>query len=136
MFAKVVGSTALVAGLTFGGVSAANAAPTQAPDSTGHAAAATRRVSATSYADDAVRAFGLGSETGLAGYTTTAAREHMITSFGSTARAHWKRTAVSGAAGTVYVTYRNTETGRTMTLGVQNTTGLVAGTGHHVYRVL
>lgn len=95
---------------------AAGAAITNAPP--GQAAAATRP-SAVSYTDQAVRAYGAEHTTTLARLTTPAARAAMDR-HGLRARTHWARTGADGAAGHVYVSYRNTVTGDTMTLGFCN----------------
>lgn len=102
-------TVAVTGAMLTGGAAAAQAAPSSDAAPT----------TATAYADQTVRAFGQGSDVALNRDTTSAARAAML-EHAATARAHWQRTSVQGSAGHVYVTYRNSETGDVMTLGVLN----------------
>lgn len=73
-------------------------------------------ISPVGYADRTIRAFGAGDDIDLARYTTADARRAIIAHEG--AAKHWQRTGAEGAAGHVYVSYVNTETGDELTIGV------------------
>ncbi|UVY84104.1 hypothetical protein NLU66_00475 [Brachybacterium sp. NBEC-018] len=87
-------------------------------------AATTTAISPVGYADRTIRAFGAGDDIDLATYTTADARRTIIAHEGGAK--HWQRTSAEGAAGHVYVSYLNTETGDELTIGVD----ISDGTGH------
>ena len=106
------------------------AAPAAASTSTscsGMASAA--NVSATTYADRLVRAWGRGDAAAANCYASTATSR---TLFGQAAPGgiHWRRVSTEGAAGTIYVTYHDDARGGSLTIGVQNV-GLRATGGWH-----
>lgn len=100
------------------------AAPSAAAAATATATTASTAtaISPVCYADRTIRAFGAGND--IATYTTADARRAIITHEG--AAKHWQRTGAEGAAGHVYVSYVNTETGDELTIGVD----ISDGTGH------
>jgi hypothetical protein len=88
---------------------------------------------AVQWSDNLVRAWGRGDTKWTAYYATpTAAKQlHKVAAKGGS---HWTRIATEGAAGTTYVTYRNTVTRHTLVIGVSNV-GLSQGDAHAVYTV-
>jgi len=100
------------------------AAPAAGQSAASSTATTTTAISPVGYADQTIRAFGVGDDIDLATYTTTDARRAIIAHEG--AAKHWQRTSAEGAAGHVYVTYVNTETGDELTIGVD----ISDGTGH------
>ncbi|NUR95939.1 MAG: hypothetical protein HOV67_11865 [Kribbellaceae bacterium] len=86
-------------------------------------------LSAATYADRLVRAWGSGNTTTANCYASTATSR---TLFGqaSPGGIHWRRVSTEGAAGTIYVTYHDDARGGNLTIGVQNV-GLRAGNGWH-----
>ena len=106
-----------------------SAAPAASQSATASTAADTATTTATAispvgYADRTIRAFGAGDDIDLATYTTADARRAIIAHEGGAK--HWQRTGAEGAAGHVYVTYANTETGDELVIGVD----VSDGTGH------
>ncbi|WP_350278760.1 hypothetical protein [Kribbella sp. HUAS MG21] len=91
--------------------------------------ASAKNVSATTYADRLVRAWGRGDTAATNCYASTAASR---TLFGQAARGgiHWRRVSAEGAAGTIYVTYHDDARGGDLTIGVQNV-GLRSADGWH-----
>lgn len=87
-------------------------------------ASTTTAIGPAGYADRTIRAFGAGDDIDFARYTTAGARRAIIAHEG--AAKHWQRTGAEGAAGHVYVSYVNTETGDELTIGVD----ISDGTGH------
>ena len=86
-------------------------------------------VSAATYADRLVRAWGGGNAATANCYASTATSR---TLFGqaSPGGIHWRRVSTEGAAGTIYVTYHDDARGGNLTIGVQNV-GLRTGNGWH-----
>ena len=86
-------------------------------------------VSAVTYADRLVRAWGRGDTAAANCYATTATSR---TLFGQATPGgiHWRRVSTEGAAGTIYVTYHDDARGGNLTIGVQNV-GLRAANGWH-----
>lgn len=123
------------AGFALTGVAAgpAQAAP---PTSVAHArsgaAAATDQVSATTFADRMVRAWGRGDHTATRYYATATVTR---TLFGQAdpGGIHWRRTGAQGAAGTTYVTYHDDARGGDLIVGVSNA-GLHDGNPAHSVR--
>jgi hypothetical protein len=83
------------------------------------ASSLTTGVSATTFADRMVRAWGRGDHSATRYYTT---RPVTNTLFGQAdpGGSYWRRTGAEGAAGTIYVTYRDDARGGTLTVGVSN----------------
>jgi hypothetical protein len=86
-------------------------------------------VSAATYADRLVRAWGRGDTAATNCYASTATARAL---FGqaSPGGIHWRRVSTDGAAGTIYVTYHDDARGGNLTIGVQNV-GLRAADGWH-----
>lgn len=77
---------------------------------------------ATAYADQLVRNWGVGAVHSEHRYAT----DSVVATLGPAGGPHWARVSADGAAGSVYVTYRNTVTHRRLVLQVNN---MLAGTG-------
>lgn len=94
--------------------------------------ASTANVSATTYADRLVRAWGSGNTAAANCYASTATSRAL---FGQAAPGgiHWRRVSAEGAAGTIYVTYHDDARGGTLTIGVQNVGLRAAGGWHAAY---
>ena len=71
------------------------------------------------YADDLVRAFGVGSDVEVEKLATDAVVK-TLSEHGDAHASRWHRIAADSAAGSTYVAYTNLETGEMMTLGVSN----------------
>ncbi len=92
-----------------------------------------RTVSAVQWADLLVRAWGAGHRGDAAYYATQNVANTMF-HHANPGGAHWVRTGAQGAAGTIYVTYRDTTTGGHLTVGVSDVE-LAQGAAHAAYRV-
>lgn len=88
---------------------------------------------AVQWSDNLIRAWGCGDATWTAYYATPKVVQQ-LRSIAANGGPHWTRIATEGAAGTTYVTYRNTVTGRTLSVGVSNA-GLSQGDAHAAYTV-
>jgi hypothetical protein len=71
------------------------------------------------YADELVRAWGAGNMTRVEAFASAKVFAE-LSDHGSAHGTHWDYTGAEGAAGTIYVDYRNTVTGEKMTVGVAN----------------
>lgn len=92
-----------------------------------------RTVGALEWSDRLIRAWGSGHRGDVAYY----ANEHVTTQLFEHANPggpHWNRVGWQGAAGTIYITYRNTATGSHVTVGVSDVE-LGQGEAHAAYRV-
>ncbi|WP_344199715.1 hypothetical protein [Kribbella karoonensis] len=89
-------------------------------------------VSATTYADRLVRAWGSGNTAAANCYASTTTSR---TLFGQATPGgiHWRRVSTEGAAGTIYVTYHDDARGGNLTIGVQNVGLRGAGGWHAAY---
>ncbi|MFI5696325.1 hypothetical protein ACIA58_31000 [Kribbella sp. NPDC051586] len=105
-----------------------NASTTTATASCSQLASATN-ISAATYADRLVRAWGSGSTATANCYASTTVTR---TLYGQALPGgiHWRRVSTEGAAGTIYVTYHDDARGGNLTIGVQNV-GLRAANGWH-----
>jgi hypothetical protein len=74
---------------------------------------------ATAYADDLVRAWGAGRRADASRYATSGAVRALF-SHADPGGKHWKRVGAQGAAGTIYVSYRDEASGDRVTLAVGN----------------
>ena len=85
------------------------------------------------WSDNLVRAWGRGDSKSMSYYATPAVTKALrhVSAVGGPS---WRRIASEGAAGTTYVTYRNTKTGHRLTLGISKV-GLSQGDAHAAYRV-
>lgn len=90
-------------------------------------------VDATTYADQLVRAWGVGSDIAVAEHATNDAIDVLL-EHGDESASHWDRTGAEGTAGTVYVDYENKVTGEKMSVGVSNQ-DLAEGKDHAVHHV-
>ncbi|MEU4197022.1 hypothetical protein AB0E69_34330 [Kribbella sp. NPDC026611] len=88
---------------------------------------------AVQWSDNLVRAWGRG-DTRWMNYYASPAVVKGLTRISAKGGAHWQRTASEGAAGTIYVTYRNTVTKHTLVLGISNV-GLSQGDAQLAYRL-
>ncbi|WP_238350597.1 hypothetical protein [Kribbella shirazensis] len=88
---------------------------------------------AVQWSDNLIRAWGRGDAKWTAYYATPRAVQQ-LQSIAAKGGPHWTRIATEGAAGTTYVTYRNTVTGHTLGIGVSNA-GLSQGDAHAAYMV-
>jgi hypothetical protein len=86
---------------------------------------------AVQWSDNLVRAWGRGDTTWMTYYATPAVVKD-LTGIAAKGGSHWQRTATEGAAGTTYVTYRNTASKHTLTIGVSNVR-LSTGDAHLAY---
>ncbi|MGJ6980815.1 hypothetical protein ACSDQ9_09860 [Aestuariimicrobium soli] len=105
------------------------AAPSATAVTTCNGLAPVSQLSATTYADRLIRAWGRGDTRTTACYTSAAARS-TLWAISDTGGAGWARTGVEGAAGTIYVTYTQATTRATIVVGVQNI-GLRGSGGWH-----
>lgn len=71
------------------------------------------------YADELVRAFGVGSDVEVERLATDAVVK-TLSEHGDAHASRWHRVAADSAAGSTYVAYTNLDTGEKMTLGVSN----------------
>ncbi|TCC27781.1 hypothetical protein [Kribbella speibonae] len=122
-----LGSTtalAVTAPLLLTGAAPANAATTSCSQ-----LQSAKNLSAVTYADRLVRAWGRADTAATNCYASTAAAR---TLYAQTTRGgiHWRRVSTEGAAGTIYVTYHDDARGGNLTIGVQNV-GLRSASGWH-----
>lgn len=131
---KVLAITSAVAAITGGGV--ATASQVQAAPSgvtcAGHSPVTS--MNATTYGDRLIQAWGAGNTFRTACYANQAVR-NTLWSISDTGGAHWRRTATSGAAGTIYLTYHDDLHGGNLTIGVQNVGLRGAGGWHAAYTI-
>ena len=90
-------------------------------------------VAAQTYADRLVRAWGRGDTEATSCYSSVATA-HTLFEQAAAGGIHWRRVSTEGAAGTIYVTYRNDVTRHTLVIGVSNV-GLSQGDAHTAYAV-
>lgn len=76
-------------------------------------------IEAGKYADELVIAWGQDNTDRVEAFATDEVAEKLA-DHGDENGSHWRNSGAEGAAGTTYITYRNTETGEKMTLGVSN----------------
>lgn len=76
-------------------------------------------IEAGKYADELVIAWGQDNTDRVEAFATDEVAEKLA-DHGDEHGSHWRNSGAEGAAGTTYITYRNTETGEKMTLGVSN----------------
>ena len=76
-------------------------------------------IEAGKYADELVIAWGQDNTDRVEAFATDEVAEKLA-EHGDENGSHWRNSGAEGAAGTTYITYRNTETGEKMTLGVSN----------------
>ncbi|WP_423058002.1 hypothetical protein [Brevibacterium linens] len=76
-------------------------------------------IEAGKYADELVIAWGQDNTERVEAFASDEVAEKLA-DHGNEDGTHWRNSGAEGAAGTTYITYRNTETGETMTLGVSN----------------
>jgi hypothetical protein len=108
------------------------AAPANAGTSTSTSCsqlASAKNISAATYADRLVRAWGRGDTAAANCYASTATARTLYGQ-ASPGGIHWRRVSTEGAAGTIYVTYHDDARGGNLTIGVQNV-GLRAEDGWH-----
>lgn len=91
--------------------------------------ASASNVSAQTYADRLVRAWGRGDTQATSCYSSVATA-HTLFEQAAVGGIHWRRSSTEGAAGTIYVTYHDDARGGNLTIGVQNV-GLRAAGGWH-----
>lgn len=91
--------------------------------------ASAKNLSATTYADRLVRAWGRGDTTTTNCYASSATSRTLFAQ-AEQGGIHWRRVSAEGAAGTVYVTYHDDARGGDLTIGVQNV-GLRSADGWH-----
>ena len=76
-------------------------------------------IEAGKYADELVIAWGQDNTERVEAFASDEVAEKLA-DHGNEDGTHWRNSGAEGAAGTTYITYRNTETGEKMTLGVSN----------------
>lgn len=76
-------------------------------------------IEAGKYADELVIAWGQDNTARVEAFASAEVAEKLADHGGENG-SHWRNSGAEGAAGTTYITYRNTETGEKMTLGVSN----------------
>ncbi|MCS4594654.1 hypothetical protein KTJ89_16810 [Brevibacterium sediminis] len=76
-------------------------------------------IEAGKYADELVIAWGQDNTDRVEAFANDEVAEK-LSDHGNDDGSHWRNSGAEGAAGTTYITYRNTETGEKMTLGVSN----------------
>ena len=137
MIRRIIGlgaTTALAvsAPIVLTGAAAPAAASSTTSTTTCAGLASASSVSATTYADRLVRAWGSGNTAAANCYASTATSR---TLFGqaSPGGIHWRRVSTEGAAGTIYVTYHDDARGGNLTIGVQNVGLRAAGGWHAAY---
>ncbi|SMX93768.1 hypothetical protein BSP239C_02490 [Brevibacterium sp. 239c] len=89
------------------------------------------------YADELVRAWGADNTERVEGFATASVASDLA-AHGNENGSHWVQTGEEGAAGTIYVDYKNTVTGETMSVGVANeqvSNGGEWGSPHGVHSV-
>lgn len=104
-----------------------SAAPTPAADTASGNASAS--VGAVAYADGLVQAWGRGDRAAAAPYATGAVLDKLF-NYANPGGSHWAETGTNGAAGTIYVTYKDSQTGATLELGITNVKPLTLGAGN------
>jgi hypothetical protein len=120
-------------------VGVANAAPELRGPGGWHAAYTVRFVNeprawnAVQWSDNLVRAWGRGDTKWMSYYATPAVTK-ALRSIAVKGGPSWSRVASEGAAGTTYVTYRNTKTGHRLVVGISNVR-LSQGDAQVAYRV-
>jgi hypothetical protein len=121
---------AVTAPLVLGGgsVAPASATITTTPSACSRLASAVR-LDAVDYADRLVRAWGRGDRS-AAGCYGTAATVRSLFGQANPGGVHWRRISDEGAAGTIYVTYRDDARGGNLTIAVHNV-GLREPDGWH-----
>ena len=120
--ATAVGAVTAAAGIALTTVAAR---PAQAATPTASSLTTTSRsvpadqVSATTFADRMVRAWGRGDHSAVSYYATSSVRSRLFAHADPGGRS-WARVGTGGAAGTTYVTYRDTASGARVTVGVSD----------------
>lgn len=76
-------------------------------------------IEAGKYADELVIAWGQDNTDRVEAFASDEVAKKLA-DHGNEDGTHWRNSGAEGAAGTTYITYRNTETGEKMTLGVSN----------------
>ncbi|UVI36611.1 hypothetical protein [Brevibacterium spongiae] len=76
-------------------------------------------IEAGKYADELVIAWGQDNTEQVKAFASDEVAEKLA-DHGDENGSHWRNSGAEGTAGTTYITYRNTETGEKMTLGVSN----------------
>ncbi|MGZ0148622.1 hypothetical protein ACXJJ3_16235 [Kribbella sp. WER1] len=89
-------------------------------------------VSAVTYADRLVRAWGSGNTAAADCYASTTTARTLFAQ-ATPGGIHWRRVSTEGAAGTIYVTYHDDARGGNLTIGVQNVGLRGAGGWHAAY---
>jgi hypothetical protein len=116
-----------------------NAAPELRGPGGWHAAYAVRFVNeprawnAVQWSDNLVRAWGRGDTKWMSYYATPAVTK-ALRQTAAKGGPSWQRIASEGAAGTTYVTYRNSATGHRLVVGISNI-GIAQGDAHVAYRI-
>lgn len=127
--AAVVGGSVL-SGSVLGGSAAVGASAAAAPVMSEATSAATNPVG---YADSLVRAWGRGDRAEV-DRLATASVARALFGYSTPGGVSWRRTGWQGAAGTIYVTYRDDVRGGTVTVGVSDVL-LSEGRQHAAYVV-
>lgn len=119
--ATVAGLTGV--GLTTGPVMAADASLADSSSQSAASDVGTQSIyypiEAGKYADELVIAWGQDNTDRVEAFATDEVAEKLA-DHGDENGSHWRNSGAEGAAGTTYITYRNTKTGEKMTLGVSN----------------
>ena len=117
MIRRIIGLSATTALAVLAG-----ATPADAGTTTASCRGSVASVSATTYADRLVRAWGRGDTATTNCYASTATSR---TLFGQATPGgiHWRRVSTEGAAGTIYVTYHDDARGGTLTITGREPTG-------------
>ena len=76
----------------------------------------------------------LGTNPAFPAGSATPAVKNGLTRISPAGGPNWGRVSTEGAAGTTYVTYRNSKTGHRLTIGISNVR-LSQGDSHVAYRV-
>jgi hypothetical protein len=92
-----------------------------------------RAWNAVQWSDNLVRAWGRGDSKWMSYYATPAVTK-ALRKIAVVGGPSWSRVASEGAAGTTYVTYRNTRTGHRLVVGISNVR-LSQGDAHVAYRI-
>ena len=107
----------------------------QSPTGSSIHASQVTAVSATTYADRLVRAWGRGDYSATRYYATAAVTDKLFDQV-DPCGIHWRRTRVEGTAGTIYATYRDEARGGTLTVGVSDIALHDGNPAHSVYTAL
>ena len=83
------------------------------------------------WSDNLVRAWGRGDSKWMSYYATPAVKK-ALTHISAVGGPNWRRVSTEGAAGTTFVTYRNSKTGHRLTIGISNVR-LSQGDAHVAY---